>query len=770
MTTSSPLPPQNAHHSNGIASARASAAVVGGGSSNLPSGAIPPQSQPQPSSYPHSQQYTPNTTSPTFRAPAHKHAHHLHSIPPREKSTRTLIIDHLLWVHARTRFAQARAELVMTDRTGGPGTPNFAHRERPEQWDEEEEAPSDGEEADVGGLALRARSEGPDHIRDDEEEEEEEEKETRIARQDLPFARRLRQRADSLEKVITSMLGQPPRDIPFPEDEPIAPVPPQQQSPVVTAPPPIGKHVLPNGVRLRLALTTIINALFARQASEQFRHVWLSINDSTNLIVLINTTASTTSVAARVTRPSSLRVRCIRPVTVNVVTVFFQAIKSDLSIYQRQPFAIEPSPRVREMYTAGTSSGTVSTSPFLRCPRHLYQTCEICANPGRGVPARPRGVSRADERPPVAQGGGVSGFTEGAGIGSGLASLGPCGTLLLRGIPPLDETHLAGPRVDITVQNTRLTELIPRFVRLSALVALELGREVGVEEIRPNGSRAALAPTTQWYFLLAGMLTRAVLEGYLNAGWTGLAPVRLLLGVGLGSAPIRNTAALPPSAADDKYEPDGMPELSDAVDVLFPNRSANASAGEGNGYENGEGEGEEGPGGKSGSNAEGGETEYAREMGHRLARFLDVPASTPDLATHLEELTWQYPAEPIERAALRFCEALARWRGKPELETYKKRSPTLGRPPVPTMVLEGGIGSAANAAVRRAIGRYFIIPHTTRTTTTAAATAPADVLVSDEGEGRVVIGRKRAHSIPGTAALDGSGEAGDRWRERRGYL
>ena len=37
---------------------------------------------------------------PAFKPPAHKHAHHLHSIPPREKSTRTaLIIDHILWVH-----------------------------------------------------------------------------------------------------------------------------------------------------------------------------------------------------------------------------------------------------------------------------------------------------------------------------------------------------------------------------------------------------------------------------------------------------------------------------------------------------------------------------------------------------------------------------------------------------------------------------------------------------------------------------------------------
>jgi hypothetical protein len=35
----------------------------------------------------------------------------------------------------------------------------------------------------------------------------------------------------------------------------------------------------------------------------------------------------------------------------------------------------------------------------------------------------------------------------------------------------------------------------------------------------------------------------------------------------------------------------------------------------------------------------------------------------------MEDLAWQYPAEPIERAAVRFCEAIAKWRGKPELET-----------------------------------------------------------------------------------------------------
>lgn len=219
--TPSPPPAQNGHHDPSSSPNR-------GGSSNLSDPlAQQQQPQPQPSQLSYPLPHTPRGQAPpaTFRAPAHKHAHHLHSIPPREKSTRTLIIDHLLWVHARTRFAQARAELAMTDRTGGPGAPNYAHRERPEQWDEEEEVPSDGEHADVGGRALRARSGGPENLHDGEE--------ARITRQDLPFARRLRQRAEGLEKVVTGMLEQPPRDYPFPEDEPIAPVVPLSCHPML---------------------------------------------------------------------------------------------------------------------------------------------------------------------------------------------------------------------------------------------------------------------------------------------------------------------------------------------------------------------------------------------------------------------------------------------------------------------------------------------------------------------------------------------------------
>src|SRR6266702_4396238 len=102
---------------------------------------------------------------------------------------------------------------------------------------------------------------------------------------------------------------------------------------------------------------------------------------------------------------------------------------------------------------------------------------------------------------------------------------------------------------------------------------------------------------------------------------------------------------------------------------------------------------------------------------------------------------------------------------------YKKRPPTLDHPRIPTMP-EGGIAGGANAAVRRAIGRYFVIPRTT--TAVANAGDPANVLVGDgaAGDGRTGTGRKRSHSSSGVAAaaaLSGS-SAGNRWRERRGYV
>ena len=190
-------------------------------------------------------------SQPIFKAPAHKHAHHLHSIPPREKSTRTLIIDHLLWVHSRTRFAQARAELGMTDRTGGSSSPNYVHRERPENFEEEDEAASDSECVSV----LRHRS----GWSTDEED-------ARLAMKDPQLAKALRTRSESVEKVVASMLHQPPEVRPLHPDDVNSPGSPESKKQTQTGTN-SHPHILPNGVRLRAALATLINDFFARESS-----------------------------------------------------------------------------------------------------------------------------------------------------------------------------------------------------------------------------------------------------------------------------------------------------------------------------------------------------------------------------------------------------------------------------------------------------------------------------------------------------------------------
>jgi hypothetical protein len=47
----------------------------------------------------------------------------------------------------------------------------------------------------------------------------------------------------------------------------------------------------------------------------------------------------------------------------------------------------------------------------------------------------------------------------------------------------------------------------------------------------------ALRPSSEWYGLCAGLLTRAVLEGYVCGGWKGLGALETLMKVGLGLRP-----------------------------------------------------------------------------------------------------------------------------------------------------------------------------------------------------------------------------------------
>ncbi|KAK2459870.1 hypothetical protein APHAL10511_008070 [Amanita phalloides] len=644
--------------------------------------------------------YSSANTAPQYKAPAHKHAHHLHSIPPREKSTRTLIIDHMLWVHARTRFAQARAELSMTDRTGGPSSSNYTHRHRPENYEEDDELGSEGE--DVGNL--KARLNPPGHFSDAER-----------TRQDLSLARSLRLRAEGLEKVVTSMLDRPPPIHPVVDDDIVTAQPPS--SPKLSPASARDLHKLPNGVRLRLALGTIINDLFARQMPRPpYRYTHPpGCKSSTSM----NTSRSSPELSLSALPASLAPLSSVSGSKALHSHNTPQAPPTSPVYPHRRSPPPHPTPTQRtiSLYYIGASPLTIDpTTTGFRCPRHLHTQCEICVEAkstsgiGRSAPGGTANLAAANNMRgrsnSVGQnvrgavpgsgwrgiavsngttGGSLSGWQDGAGIGSGLSTLDIGGCALRRKVRDWDVT-MADGHDPCGAGNTKLSRLIPRFLRLSALVAVELGEEARDEEeereaklsanvgAELSGSdfpatsadgasdagslqglnqlyEIAFRPTREWYLLLAGLLTRAVLEGYLTGGWRGLQAVECLLTLGL-AMDHGTTSEEGNDAMFEEFDPDDLPTLPDAVKLLFPSLRDNNGS----------------------SRPSAAEDEYETEMFERLKRFYDVRQSAPDLTTLMEDIAWQYPAEPVERAALRFCEAIARWRGKPELETYKKKA------------------------------------------------------------------------------------------------
>jgi hypothetical protein len=250
----------------------------------------------------------------------------------------------------------------------------------------------------------------------------------------------------------------------------------------------------------------------------------------------------------------------------------------------------------------------------------------------------------------------VTGWQDGSGIGSGLSS---------------------GPKKDDTLLRrkyhgtTNLVDLIQRFLKLSALVAMELGleadeqgsvgapqwnandtqnpassppkgkgRAVSTSSFDPhsptpspsqqqNGSSPsgpgsgsdsgekmqmqyyALRPSSEWYGLCAGLLTRAVLEGYVCGGWQGLGALETLMKVGLGLRPdvLSAPAEDSPSSSEDstsesstqqhhhhhhrhhhhhhhhhhdnsyeEFDPDDFPTLTESAKVLFPSLRQRAAS------------------------------------------------------------------------------------------------------------------------------------------------------------------------------------------------
>lgn len=169
-----------------------------------------------------------------------------------------------------------------------------------------------------------------------------------------------------------------------------------------------------------------------------------------------------------------------------------------------------PAPRVKSLYISGAEPSAATAQSAFRCPRHLHTGCEICVEAKSGS-KMPKSVSRgrtssssgwaAGSPGKIASdggakgsqgvngkglggtGGGVTGWQDGSGIGSGLARPDVEGSVLRR----RSWSALAMPGSNgITgtgTGNTKLSELIPRFLRLSALVAIELGSEARDEDM-----------------------------------------------------------------------------------------------------------------------------------------------------------------------------------------------------------------------------------------------------------------------------------------------
>ncbi|KAG8719654.1 hypothetical protein FRC08_002314 [Ceratobasidium sp. 394] len=253
-------------------------------------------------------------------------------------------------------------------------------------------------------------------------------------------------------------------------------------------------------------------------------------------------------------------------------------------------------------------------------------------------------------------------------------------------------------------------------------------------------------PTRAWYALLCGLLTRACLEGYLMRGWRGTTGAEVLFRLGVrpeegpsyngsngvdiintggGNRPFNGTSRTPiderelaayearEKALADMYDPDEMPTLAEAGVILFNRESS----------------GEE-------------DSEWEREVRDRFVEFTSVPHDAPGLGAHLEGIADRYPAEPVERAALRFCESVARWRGKPELETYKKPAVAPASSPGPSIPIDQLINIPLSATPRPPIERYFHLPALTPSRSTPTWRASDSTPTNSK--------RPRAHDETGT--------------------
>ncbi|KAG8700994.1 hypothetical protein FRC09_005624 [Ceratobasidium sp. 395] len=616
----------------------------------------------------------------TYVPPAHPHSHHLHSIPPRDKSTRTLILDHLLWMHARARFGAARGEL-------GVGT-------RP-HLDAKDACLETLEDHGVMGLGLF--EEGLDKLSYSSRAQppplEVDPDALTLGPPDLALAAAYRAKATGLEKVLTAMLDQTPQPEPSPEAEDdmiidggLSTSPSSSRSIIPSA-----SQKLPNSVRLRLALSLLVNELFSPEPEP----ATLAQSTSTSPALL-----SLSQLASP--PPPSL---CPPSPPVTTLPSFHQLTSGPpphpQSIFQTIPrgqglegpwtYPRTGAPGPSNFSSSAFRDGVVDdpyTQPQVgRCARHLSRTCQVpaCAY----IPAP--GTSTSSTSRPAMILGVQPGRTSTIGAGLGRPGGPPLrlprsagagmnmSTMRMSISPPGGSLGISGLGSGMdSVAGGRLTAIVSRFLRLSALVAIELGREARGEE---DGFRGA-----------SGRLGVRPEDGPSFNGSSGVDIISTGSRPSLNNGPGRtmNTTEERELAAYEArektlaamYDPDEMPTLAEAGRILFSRESG----------------GEE-------------EGEWEREVRDRLVEFTSVPHDAPGLGAHLESIADRYPAEPVERAALRFCESVAKWRGKPELETYKKQPPAApGSSPGPSIPIDQLINIPLSATPKPPIERYFHLP------------------------------------------------------------
>ncbi|GJJ08037.1 hypothetical protein Clacol_002244 [Clathrus columnatus] len=897
------------------------------------------------------QESSSKTAPKQFIAPAHPQSHHLHTLPPREKTTRTLILDHTAWRHGRTRFAQGRCELGMRVRIKGKEgdfqvdesnikrpafyigntssgsststqtqtqTNGVSHSSPKRRYSDFGELPEvdvmssdDDEDMDSAEEGVSALSYGKRYrerkkrrqglqqqqtaltitqttsssmqVDSDEEDSASDDYDDVDNRnfnssssslyQDARFAPLFAARANGMEKVLCSIL----RDTPSPPPRPSTPPPYSIHVPYANTQHSFqsseASRVLPNGLRLRLALLELINDLFERQGCSSSYEQSLSggkDNNSSNetkksssntpspslglnvpppgLVALVQvsnqpffapptlpsfrTLSLPSSSMASQNRPSSSSYatpfggsgstsrsipvfswtrNSTTPPTPSPLNTTQQIRDKDViesstgssaptlpleKVSRSSPITLRgPAPdlpaswtdqvpkavvasgvlissstallrrasgRAKELYAAGCYStptltpniqtyrtdiptfsyrgNVVTATPFstrgysfeklkMLCPRHLRQQCRVC---------EPNHTNTS------------SSFLK-SGESSSYSSNSPATSRIGAGL--LKKHRLLRERgrgVGDQSSGSVLADLLPRFLRLSALVAIELGREARGEEpearseqeendiisepavVDPTNvdnksstSPSHAQPTRAWFALLCGLITRAVLEGYLARGWKGADYIEILMGIGLGIKGVgtrRQSSGIGDFRDDnllgqnipvvedpqDEFDPDEMPGLIDACKILFNGLVRDTAL----------------PADSNiiGNNKTTGlaEQEYVQEMEERMSefKFLAVSHPCPDLATHLTQLSEKYPAEPVERSALRFCEAIANWRGKPELEMYKKifvRHSITSTPALPIRAL-----LASPAPHKPPIQRYFTVPFSARKPTSSS--------------------------------------------------